>query len=158
MLTEIPYIPNEAFIEGNLVSESPSGFQEWVLSFSLELKDNKIQNLKGIEVYKKLTGLNLRKNQIESIQYLEDLIWLKDLDLSKNRILKIQGLKNQKNLFSLDLSYNKIEKLEGLENCTKLMKLKLSGNPIRTELLEEVGGLDENGFANKPQKFVKYCH
>ena len=58
---------------------------------------------------------------------------------------------------SLDLRNNQIKELQGLGMLTRLEQLFLGGNQIDSDLIEKLGGLNRNGCAYKPQKFVEYC-
>ena len=91
-----------------------------------------IDNLLGME---SLTKLQLDNNIITKIQGLESLHQLKWLDLSFNMIEKIEGLENLKLLEDLSLFSNRITKLEGLETLENLNVLSVGSNNIKS--LEE---------------------
>ena len=82
------------------------------------------------------------------------------LDLSNQSIKEIEeikGISRLKHLIKLDLSNNNISKIQGLEHLENLSILKLGNNPLNKSLIDDLGGLDHNGYANKPEKFVDYC-
>jgi len=123
----------------------------------LFLNNNKITEIKGLENLKNLELLSLLDNEITQIKGLNNLVNLKVLNLSENHISRITGLKNTNNLERIYLAENQISKIEGLETLHKLRILTLGKNPLLGSLLEKLGGLDMNGKAKEPQKFVKYC-
>ncbi|MBN1802155.1 MAG: leucine-rich repeat protein [Candidatus Lokiarchaeota archaeon] len=107
------------------------GFDQCENIGDLDLSDNQLKEIKGLENLIKLKRLNLSNNnitEIEGIQHLSDLL---HLDLSNNKIKKITNLENCKKLEHLDLSGNDIEKIEGLENLKDLKELKLEENKIK---------------------------
>ncbi len=104
----------------------------------LDLSDNLITRIEGLEKLTKLTGLYLSNNQISRIEGLEKLAALTELKLWDNKISRIEGLENLTGLTVLDLSGNQISDIEGLENLTKLTHIDLSQNQI-----SDIKGLDE---------------
>ena len=86
-----------------------------------------IDNLHGME---KLTKLQLDNNIITKIQGLECLVNLEWLDLSFNMITKIEGLDNCLKLTDLSLFKNRITVLSGLENLKELNVLSVGSNAL----------------------------
>ena len=86
-----------------------------------------IDNLFGIE---SLTKLQLDNNIITRIQGLDSLVQLKWLDLSFNLIEKIEGLENLRLLEDLSLFQNRITMLEGLDTLENLNVLSVGNNLI----------------------------
>ena len=86
-----------------------------------------IDNLVGME---KLTKLQLDNNIITKIQGLNSLVNLTWLDLSFNLIEKIEGLDTLSKLEDLALFSNRITKLEGLENLPRLNVLSVGNNEL----------------------------
>uniref|UniRef100_A0A0K0ENM9 MFS domain-containing protein n=1 Tax=Strongyloides stercoralis TaxID=6248 RepID=A0A0K0ENM9_STRER len=95
----------------------------------LSLRQNLLVEIPELDI-PNLETLDLYDNQISAIKGLDKLVKLRVLDLSQNRILKIEGLQNLPNLEELFLTYNKIKKIEGLENNLKLTQLELGCNKI----------------------------
>jgi internalin A len=85
-----------------------------------------------------LLSLNLSNNKIRDIQGLENLVNLEKLDLSRNNILQITGLKNLTKLKILRFWSNHIYKIEGLDTLSQLKILDLTNNDIR-----EITGIDK---------------
>ena len=100
---------------------------------TLYLGRNEIAKIERLEKLKTLNTLILSRNEIKKIEGLDQLENLNTLFLDKNQISKIEGLDNLKDLEMLFLTWNKIEKIEGLEKLTKLNTLYLTRNQI-TEL------------------------
>jgi len=99
----------------------------------LNLCNNKLTKIEGLEQFTKLKSLDLSYNLIEKIEGLNNLDQLEELDLSSNSIKEISGLEKLDNLAVLTLRKNYIGKIERLENCSFLEFLDLNYNCL-TEL------------------------
>ncbi|CZT14776.1 probable protein phosphatase PP1 regulatory subunit Sds22, putative [Ramularia collo-cygni] len=99
----------------------------------LELYDNLIKHIEGLEQFTELTSLDLSYNKLKHIKRLETLTKLDHLYLVQNRISKIEGLEELTNLTYLELGANRIREIECLEKLVKLESLWLGQNKI-TEL------------------------
>ena len=130
----------------------------------LNLKNNQITEINGLKNLKNLGSLNLENNQITEINGLENLKNLGSLNLENNQITEINGLENLKNLEYLNLKNNQITEIKGLENIyfdddnDKNTKLNLGNNPISQDIVNEIGGLDNEGVVYKPNLVVEYCY
>ena len=80
----------------------------------------------------KLTKLQLDNNIIMKIEGLDELVNLTWLDLSFNLIEKIEGLDNNTQLQDLSLFTNNITELEGLDKLTNLNVLSVGCNQIKS--------------------------
>ncbi|KAK4703770.1 protein phosphatase 1 regulatory subunit 7, partial [Phenoliferia sp. Uapishka_3] len=93
--------------------------------------------LRGLE---KLEELDLYDNRLKSVKGLEGLVAIKSLDLSFNLIRSIRDLDDESpdspfaypQLDHLYLIQNKLSKIEGVRHRTGLDYLELGGNRIRT--------------------------
>ena len=72
----------------------------------LDLSNNLIRIVKGIENFSNLEKLNLNNNKIHSLEGFDKLINLKVLSLRNNDIVNLKGLSNIKNLKKIDVSGN----------------------------------------------------
>ncbi|PDP73090.1 leucine-rich repeat domain-containing protein [Porphyromonas gingivalis] len=125
----------------------------WLVDFPalkiLDLRDNQLRKLEGLERLTSLTKLILWRNQINKLEGLDRLTSLTWLDLSGNQLIKLEGLDHLTSLRGLDLSGNQLIKLEGLDHLTSLRGLDLSGNQlIKLEGLDHLTslrGLDLSG-------------
>ncbi|MGV9172476.1 MAG: hypothetical protein ACOC35_07905 [Promethearchaeia archaeon] len=72
-------------------------------------------------------------------------------------ITEIKGIHRLRYLKELNLNNNNISRIRGLEHLAHLEKLSLNDNPLPQSLLNRLGGLNDSGYANEPQKFVEYC-
>ncbi|WP_298512578.1 leucine-rich repeat domain-containing protein [uncultured Kordia sp.] len=94
-----------------------------------ETKDeNEIISWRNSNIYflskdKQIIGLNLRKNKIKEIKGFNSLTELKKLNISGNQISKIENLDKLKKLSTLHLYGNQISKIENLEKLTNLLTL-----------------------------------
>lgn len=78
-----------------------------------------------------LEGLDLYDNAIAHIRGLDEFTALSSLDLSFNNIKHIKRVSHLKNLTEIYFVQNKIGRIEGLEGLTELGNLELGGNRIR---------------------------
>jgi internalin A len=108
----------------------------------LNLTDNHLTEIKGLEKLVDLQVLILSCNQLTEIKELNNLVNLKVLSLSSNQLTEIKGLDNLVNLQVLYLSDNQLTEIKGLENLVGLQYLNLFSNQL-TEIkgLENLVGL-----------------
>jgi Leucine-rich repeat (LRR) protein len=78
-----------------------------------------------------LTELDLYDNLISHIKGLEDFHNLTSLDLSFNKIKHIKNVSHLKKLTEIFFVQNKISRIEGLEELTGIKNLELGANKIR---------------------------
>jgi len=104
----------------------------------LNLSNNQISEIKGLEQLTQLQKLELSRNRITEIRNLEQLMLLQELELSTNQIAEIKGLENLTQLNKLRLSYNRIAEIKGLERLKLLQILSLNRNQII-----EIKGLEQ---------------
>ena len=96
----------------------------------LELYDEKITNLAGLEHATQLVHVDLPYNQISDITLLAQLTQLTELDLSDNQISDVTPLAQLTQLTELDLSDNQISDITPLAQLTQLTELDLLDNQI----------------------------
>ncbi|RMY51193.1 hypothetical protein D0863_14659 [Hortaea werneckii] len=99
----------------------------------LELYDNLVKHIDGLEECKDLQSLDLSYNKLKHIKNLSNLKKLDHLYFVQNRLSKIENLEELVNLTYLELGANRIREIAGLETLTKLEHLWLGQNKI-TEL------------------------
>ncbi len=97
----------------------------------LELEDNRIESLKGLEAFAWLTSLNLAENNISDLSHLAGLRELKMLDLSVNRITDLGPLGSLDSLEELDLSENPIKKIVALKGLLRLRVLDIYATKVK---------------------------
>ena len=79
----------------------------------LQLDNNIITKIQGLETLTKLRWLDLSFNLIEKIEGLENLVLLEDLSLYSNHIEKLEGLDTLENLNVLSVGANCMRDLDG---------------------------------------------
>ena len=94
----------------------------------LNFQHNSITKIQHLSSLRKLIFLDLYDNKIEEIFGINTLSSLRVLMLGKNRISKIENLNNLHKLDVLDLHGNKIRELENLSHLSELRVLNLAGN------------------------------
>ncbi|KHN96887.1 protein phosphatases PP1 regulatory subunit sds22 [Metarhizium album ARSEF 1941] len=105
----------------------------------LDLYDNLISHMHGMDELTNLVCLDLSFNKIKHIKNISHMIELKELFLVANKISRIEGLDTLQNLTSLELGSNRIRELRNLDNLQSLGELWVAKNKI-TELTG-LGGL-----------------
>ena len=97
----------------------------------LDVRDQGVANLTGLESATNLTFLQLQANRIEDISPLANLIQLTELHLGGNRIEDIGPLANLTQLTVLRLNeIGRIEDISPLANLTQLRRADLDRNEI----------------------------
>lgn len=99
----------------------------------IDLYDNLISHIKGLESLVHLTSLDLSFNKIKHIKNVDHLKELRDIYFVQNKIQKIEGLDGLAKLRNLELAANRIREIENLDTLTGLEELWLGKNKI-TEL------------------------
>jgi protein phosphatase 1 regulatory subunit 7 len=102
----------------------------------LDLYDNLISHVRGLDELTKLTSLDLSFNKIRHIKHISHLTELRDLFLVANKISEIENLDGLTKLRSLELGSNRIRKIENLDSLKELEELWVAKNKIT-----EIGGL-----------------
>ncbi|KAL8801003.1 MAG: hypothetical protein Q9200_007073, partial [Gallowayella weberi] len=99
----------------------------------LDLYDNLISHIRGLEELVHLTSLDLSFNKIKHIKNVSHLKQLRDIYFVQNKIQKIENLEGLEKLRNLELAANRIREIENLDSLTGLEELWLGKNKI-TEL------------------------
>ncbi|KAL3432978.1 hypothetical protein BDV09DRAFT_187012 [Aspergillus tetrazonus] len=108
--------------------ELPSSLGETLQE--LDLYDNLISHLKGLDDFHNLTSLDLSFNKLKHIKNISHLVKLKDLYFVQNKISKIEGLEGLTKIKNLELGANRIREIENLETLSALEELWLGKNKI----------------------------
>ncbi|RDW70637.1 putative protein phosphatase PP1 regulatory subunit Sds22 [Aspergillus mulundensis] len=130
----LPHTLNSRFarlcLRQNQISriDLPSGLGETLQE--LDLYDNLISHLKGLDDFQNLTSLDLSFNKLKHIKNISHLVKLKDLYFVQNRISKIEGLEGLTEIKNLELGANRIREIENLETLSALEELWLGKNKI----------------------------
>lgn len=104
----------------------------------VDLYDNLIAHVRGLDALTKLTTLDLSFNKIKHIKNISHMHELKDLFLVANKISKIEGLEGLSKLTSLELGSNRIREIRNLDSLASLEELWVAKNKIT-----EISGLDQ---------------
>ncbi|KAL8732994.1 MAG: hypothetical protein Q9166_002392 [cf. Caloplaca sp. 2 TL-2023] len=99
----------------------------------LDLYDNLISHMRGLDHLVQLTSLDLSFNKIKHIKNVDHLKELRDIYFVQNKIQKIENLEGLEKLRNLELAANRIREVENLNTLTGLEELWLGKNKI-TEL------------------------
>ena len=120
------------------LGESDNNGQEWVKYAKLRVEG-------------KIPQIMVDGNHFD---VLDGVLELKDLGIKDIYDLNLEKIED---LVELDLSLNQITDINGLESLTKLEKLNLKGNPLPDHLINQLGGVDGEGYVYFPQNFVEFC-
>ena len=97
----------------------------------IDLYDNLISHIKGLEALTSLTSLDLSFNKIKHIKNISHLSSLKELYFVQNRISKIENLEGLSSLTMIELAANRIRDIENLDSLgPTLQELWLGKNKI----------------------------
>ena len=99
----------------------------------LYLSINQLADVKGLENLTQLEKLGLHGNQLTDVKGLEKLTQLTKLSLKRNELTDVKGLEKLAKLTTIDLRLNQLTDVKGLEKLTKLEYLYLSLNPDLTK-------------------------
>ena len=97
----------------------------------INLSDQNIKSLSGIEYAKNLTSLVLNNNNIKDANMLSELIKLQNLELNENRIEDLSFLKKLTKLRSLSLDSNNICNIPNLSDLKNLNLMNISNNRVQ---------------------------
>ena len=126
-------LPNNLLISSNINTKTISIPTETLKTITkLELDNNEITNLTGLEKFTELTELNLSNNNITSIEALKDMQNLTILNLGNNRLLgnNINIISNFKSLKQAYLSNDGISTVDFMTGLTSLEIVDLSRNNV----------------------------
>ena len=102
------------------------------------LNDQNIQKISRLDIVNdkidQVKHLDLSNNRIFELDGIEKFSNLRVLKLNNNKITKVEGLKDLKSLEILFLRYNRITEIEDLKNLNNLKYIDLSNNPTLTEI------------------------
>ncbi|OMP83496.1 Protein phosphatase 1 regulatory subunit SDS22 [Diplodia seriata] len=120
------------------------GLEPFVEVENLDLSFNKIKHVKRVNHMKKLKDLYFVQNKISTIENLEGLDQLKNLELGANRIRTIENLETLTGLEELWLGKNKITEIKGLDTLSNLKILSIQSNRLTSITgLEKLANLEE---------------
>ncbi|TKA29724.1 hypothetical protein B0A50_03087 [Salinomyces thailandicus] len=106
------------------------GLEDFTQLSSLDLSYNKLKHIKNLSTLKKLDHLYFVQNRLSKIENLSELSDLSYLELGANRIREIEGLETLTKLEHLWLGQNKISELKGLSTLTNLRTLSIQANRL----------------------------
>ncbi|EEB09742.2 protein phosphatase regulatory subunit Sds22 [Schizosaccharomyces japonicus yFS275] len=125
----VPTSLKELDLYDNLITKI-EGLEQSTDLINLDLSFNNIKKIKNVDHLKNLENLYFVQNRIRKIENLEGLSKLTNLELGGNKIRVIENLDTLKNLKELWLGKNKITVLQNLENLTNLRLLSIQSNRI----------------------------
>lgn len=131
-----------------------------VKSEKIELKNKNLEEISCILEYKNVKELDLRWNKISDLKPLEKLEKLEVLKINFNQIEDITPLLNLKNLKELWIHNNNVKDIRGISKLYKLNHLDISFNPLKYGI-EEIGklkSLKRLEVREVPKEIVDYIY
>ena len=109
----------------------------------LNLRDQNIKNIFEIKLpddnYSLTKELDLSNNLINHVKGIEKFTNLEKLNLNNNKVSSLEGFENLNNLKVLKLRNNVLSTLEGLGSIRNLRRIDISGNMQVTEIPDFIG-------------------
>ena len=142
-------------------SKSCKELEEYnVNSEKIELKNKNLEEINCISEYKNVKELDLRWNKISDLKPLEKLEKLEVLKINFNQIEDITPLLNLKNLKELWLHNNNIKDIRGIGRLSKLNHLDVSFNPLKygVEEIEKLRSLKRLEVREVSKEIVDYIY
>ena len=134
------------YLSGNQITDiSPLSFLKGDVITELDLSNNQLTNVDGLQNLTSVNQLNLSNNQLTNIDGLSNLTSVRILDLSDNQLTNVNGLSNLENGYMVVLSNNQISDISGLHKLKgENLVLSLDNNQ-----LTNVDGLSSVTYAWK---------
>jgi len=131
-----------------------------VKSEKIELKNKNLEEISCILEYKNVKELDLRWNKISDLKPLEKLEKLEVLKINFNQIEDITPLLNLKNLKELWIHNNNVKDIRGISKLYKLNHLDVSFNPLKygIEEIEKLRSLKRLEVREVPKEIVDYIY
>ena len=131
-----------------------------VKSEKIELKNKNLEEISCILEHKNVKELDLRWNKISDLKPLEKLEKLEVLKINFNQIEDVTPLLNLKNLKELWLHNNNIKDIRGIGRLSKLNHLDVSFNPLKygIEEIEKLRSLKRLEVREVPKEIVDYIY
>ena len=129
-------------------------------SEKIELKNKNLEEINCILKYRNVKELDLRWNRINDLKPLEKLEKIEILKINFNQIEDITPLLNLKNLKELWIHNNNVKDIRGISKLYKLNHLDISFNPLKYGI-EEIGklkSLKRLEVREVPKEIVDYIY
>lgn len=112
----------------------------------LNIYDENIESLEGIENFVNLSMLTISKGNVSDLSPLSTLVQMSSISIWNNNIVDITPLKNMSKLQILHLYGNKVKDITPLKNLLKLKQLGLGANNI--DDIKAISGLKMLEYLN----------
>ena len=129
-------------------------------SEKIELKNKNLEEINCILNYRNVKELDLRWNRINDLKPLEKLEKIEILKINFNQIEDITPLLNLKNLKELWIHNNNVKDIRGISKLYKLNHLDISFNPLKygIEEIEKLRNLKRFEVREVPKEIVDYIY
>lgn len=111
----------------------------------LDLSNNNIDSLIGFPLMANLKKLNLARNKLKDLEGIELLVWIIELQLGENFLEDIEWLQYLKDLQKLWLELNKLKDLDVLQYLDELKEVSARYNELKgniQEMLDQIPDID----------------
>ena len=129
-------------------------------SEKIELKNKNLEEINCILKYRNVKELDMRWNRINDLKPLEKLEKIEILKINFNQIEDITPLLNLKNLKELWIHNNNVKDIRGISKLYKLNHLDISFNPLKygIEEIEKLRNLRRFEVREVPKEIVDYIY
>ena len=129
-------------------------------SEKIELKNKNLEEINCILKYRNVKELDLRWNRINDLKPLEKLEKIQILKINFNQIEDITPLLNLKNLKELWIHNNNVKDIRGISKLYKLNHLDISFNPLKygIEEIKKLRNLRRFEVREVPKEIVDYIY
>ena len=129
-------------------------------SEKIELKNKNLEEINCILNYRNVKELDLRWNRINDLKPLEKLEKIEILKINFNQIEDITPLLNFKNLKELWIHNNNVKDIRGISKLYKLNHLDISFNPLKygIEEIEKLRNLKRFEVREVPKEILDYIY
>ena len=129
-------------------------------SEKIELKNKNLEEINCILKYRNVKELDLRWNRINDLKPLEKLEKIEILKINFNQIEDITPLLNLKNLKELWIHNNNVKDIRGISKLYKLNHLDISFNPLKYGIkeIEKLRNLRRFEVREVPKEIVDYIY
>jgi Leucine-rich repeat (LRR) protein len=152
----VPQIPQISQIQNPHMKSLPFGISGITNVENLELAENSLSDITGINILKNLRNLNLRQNNLNKIDPLDNLPNLLYLDLSFNKLRNLEksNVGNLPVLKSLSCDSNFLKNINAFSKLQSLVYATFDNNKIsefpNIDRLSNIEPLKELNLSNNP--------
>lgn len=121
---------------------SLSGIERLVNIDCLDVSSNQLKSLSGVEHLKKLAMFYANSNQLTSIRQIKHLVNLEYVSVMGNKLTSVNEIKNLPGLQYFMADGNRIRNLPNLSKHTNFVNLELKNNKLSKKELDKKASIE----------------